>query len=81
MAKQQEVTQLCFENKWFQFNQTFFIYKIVKILTEQLKTNSGDVDLNFVFQTRATPSGSSGESSYDAKRSSGNFFLMKYRHF
>ena len=75
MAKQQEVTQLCFENQNdFKFNQSLFIYKIIKILTEQLKTNSGDVDLNFVFQTRATPSGSRGESSYEAKRSSGNFF-------
>ena len=32
-------------------------------LTEQLKIYSGELDLNLVFQTRATPSGSSDESS------------------
>ena len=33
--------------------------------------NSGEVDLNFEFQTSATPSVSTDESSYEANRSSG----------
>jgi hypothetical protein len=32
---------------------------------------SGEEDLNFEFQTKATPSGSRDESSYDANNNSG----------
>ncbi len=42
--------------------------------------NSGEVVLNFEFQTRATPSVSTAESSYEANNNSGyykiNLFLV-----
>ncbi len=39
--------------------------------TEQLNVNSGEALLNFVFQTKARPSGSKDESSYEANNNSG----------
>lgn len=49
------------------------LYKLFKniCLTEQLNMYSGEEDLNFEFQTKATPSGSRDESSYDANNNSG----------
>jgi hypothetical protein len=66
------VTQLFKNEETFQI--VFYRKKNKKIkrdLTEQLNTNSGEVDLNLEFQTRATPSVSTAESSYEANKSSG----------